>query len=85
MVKKHFTNQHHYYKILNIHTIKLSYSCMPSMERIIKQSNAKTLEEAPDTKQGGCNCPAPEDCLLDNQCLTSSIVYNAEVSTPEKE
>ena len=85
MVKKHFTKQHHYYKILNIHTIKLSYSCMPNMERIIKQSNAKILDDTPHTNQGGCNCSKPEDCLLDGQCLTSCIVYNAEVSTAEKE
>ena len=39
----------------------------------------------PHTNQGGCNCSKPEDCLLDGQCLTSCIVYNAEVSTAEKE
>ena len=36
LIKKHFTVNHRFYKILNKNTIKLSYSCMPSVGSAIK-------------------------------------------------
>ena len=28
-----------------------------------------------------CNCRNPDNCLLDNKCLTSKVVYSAEIIT----
>ena len=36
LVKKHFPRDHKLYKIFNRNTLKLSYSCMSSMYRLIK-------------------------------------------------
>ena len=36
LVKKHFPRDHKLYKIFNRNTLKLSYSCMSSMSRLIK-------------------------------------------------
>ena len=43
LVKSHFPPQHKYSKIFNRNTIKLSYSCTPSMASIISSHNRKAL------------------------------------------
>ena len=63
LVRKHFTPLHHFYRIFNIHTIKLSYSCMPKMENIIKQSNARAMEEPVVNRDGQCNCATQMSAL----------------------
>ena len=50
--------------------VKVSYSCMDNVERIIKKHNQKILN-------------ANQTCLLENNCLTPSIVYNAKFTTTE--
>ena len=85
LVRKHFTRQHHFYRIFNIHTIKLSYSCMPNMENIIKQSNARIIEEPVTNRDGQCNCSNRDECPLDGICLTSCVVYSAEVTAENNE
>ena len=44
LVDKHFPRNHIYHPILNRKTIKISYSCMPSMKSIIKCHNDKILD-----------------------------------------
>ena len=80
MVRKHFTPQHPLYRVINIHTVKLSYSCMPNMENIIKQSNARVMTEPVPNRDGQCNCNNRDACPLDGSCLTSCVVYSAAVT-----
>ena len=80
LIRKHFTRQHHLYKIINIHTVKLSYSCMPNMENIIKQSNARVMGDPVMNRDGQCNCSNRENCPLDGKCLSSCVVYTAAVT-----
>ena len=32
----------------------------------------------------GCNCRKKENCLLDNKCVTSNIIYKAQISNNTK-
>ena len=86
LVRKHFTRQHHFFKVFNVNTLKLSYSCMPNMANIIKQSNARNLCEPIANQDRQCNCNAgAEECPLDGKCLTPCIVYKAEVTAGGEE
>ena len=85
LIDKHFPVGSKLRKVFNRNTVKVSYSCMPNMECIIKQHNARICE----TKQENsgpprrCNCRTPERCPLNGHCLTTKIVYKATVETDD--
>ena len=81
LVSKHFPKNHRYNKIFNKNNIKVSYSCTDNLQTIIKKHNRKILEtsKTPST-ENNCNCRKKNDCPLKNNCLTSSVVYNANVT-----
>ena len=83
LIDKHFPVGSKLRKVFNRNTVKVSYSCMPSMGCIIKQHNARICEtEQEDSGQPRhCNCCIPERCPLNGHCLTSKIVYKATVET----
>ena len=84
LVKKHFPKEHELNKICNKNTLKISYSCMPNMESIIKSCNNKlTANNTP--KQESCNCRKKESCPLPGKCKTKNIIYEATVKTQEEE
>ena len=80
LTSKHFPKNHRYSKILN--NMKVSYSCTDNLQTIIKKHNRKILEtsKTPST-ENKCNCRKKKDCPLKNNCLTPSVVYNANVTT----
>ena len=41
--KKNFPKDHSFHKIVNKNTVKLSYSCMPNMGRILKNHNKSII------------------------------------------
>ncbi len=55
---------------------------MPNLKNIISQHNksAEKQNEPPQPQQPNCNCRRPNECPLDNQCLTHGIVYEATVT-----
>ena len=82
LIKKHFHKGHNLHKILNTNTIKLSYSCTTNMTGIIRQHNAKVLNATKTPNEARlCNCRNKQSCPLDGKCLSSSIVYRAEVTS----
>ena len=87
LVSKHFPKHHRLSKILNRNTLKVSYSCMPSMGSYISSHNIRTLMkhrasgEVPQT----CNCRNPERCPLNGECLTRASVYKGNISVRELE
>ena len=83
LIRKHFSRHHHFYQYFNIHTLKLSYSCMPNMEKIIKQSNTRVMRAPVSDSAEDCNCANPEECSLDGKCLTPSVTYTADVTTED--
>ena len=44
LVDKHFPPHHKYYKLFNRNNIKLSYSCMPNMNNVIRKHNSKIMK-----------------------------------------
>ena len=77
LVKKHFS-KHRYHKIFNKNNIKVSYCCMDNMEKLVKKHNSNILKKD-DTMKRTCNCRVKNECPLDGKCLSSNIVYSAEV------
>ena len=54
------------------------------MASIINKHNKKILNtKTPIPALKPCNCRIKEDCPLNNNCLTTNIVYNAKVTTNE--
>ena len=84
IITKCFPSSNKLYKIFNRNTVKLSYSCMPNMKAMIDGNNKKLLEtEEIDVRK--CNCPKNTTCPLDGECLESDIVYQATVTSNNKE
>ena len=83
LLRKHFPPDHRYARIMNKNTIKMSYSCMPNMQNIMKQKNENLLKETHEGEQRMCNCSNVENCPLNGQCLTSNLVYTADVNYKE--
>ena len=71
-------------KIFNRNTLKLSYSCMPNVQQIIKGHNQTVLKNlaqpAQDQAERACNCKKKEKCPLVGNCLGKGIVYQAQVT-----
>ena len=77
LVKKHFPRSNGFHKIFNKNTIKISYSRMRNISSIIASHNKSILR--PKAEEYGCNCRNKESCLLQNQCLTPKVIYEATV------
>ena len=77
LVKKHFS-KHRYHKIFNKYNIKVSYSYMDNMEKLVKKHN-NNLSRKSDTNKRNRNCRPNNTCSLYGQCSSSNIVYSAEV------
>ena len=68
--------------MINRNTIKVSYSCLPNIKSEIHKHNKNTLQKSqqkhPDTQP--CNCTNKKQCPLNGQCLTDSIIYQANIT-----
>ena len=81
LIEKHFTRNHKYYKIFNKNTIKLSYSCMPSMKSVINKHNSRLLTPNQNQLTRTCSCQSEASCPLNGECLKRCLVYNAKVES----
>ena len=81
LVDKHFPKNSTLHKIFNRNTLKVSYSCMDNMGKIIDAHNKSILKEKTDSTTTSCNCRKTNDCPLEGKCLTKSVVYKATVTT----
>ena len=81
LIKKHFSN-HKYHKF-NSNTIKLNYYCKPNIGNTIRSHNKKVTENHDNEANGKdikrCSCKSTSTCLLNGNCLQTSIVYQATV------
>ena len=88
IVDKHFPKSGTLGKIFNRNTIKISYSCMPSLERQITRHNHKVLSNnttKPDNEKQRCNCKNKELCPVNRRCLTKGVIYKATVNHNNKQ
>ena len=83
LLDKHFPTAHKLSKVFNRNNVKVSYSSMPNFASIINCHNKKILNEniAKPTSES-CNCKVKAFCLLDDNCLQSSLVYICKAATP---
>ena len=88
LLKKHFPTGNRYHKLFNKNNVKVSYSCMKNINAIIQHHNSKIIAEDISQKpESKCNCRNRNECPLEGNCLTQSIVYEAAVhtdNTPDK-
>jgi len=56
---------------------------MNNVKSVISNHNKRILRNTTPTKKSNCNCRNPSECPLKNNCLTTSVVYKAEVKTSE--
>ena len=80
LINKHFPKEHKYHKIFNRNNVKVSYSCMPNMKKILNSHNKKILSNKTSNIKT-CNCRQKDSCPLDGNCLSTNIIYKATVST----
>jgi hypothetical protein len=79
LIDRHFPKNNKLHKIFNRNTIKVSYSCMPSIKSVINSHNKYILNNHTTANQENCNCLNRNTCPLFNKCLTNNIVYQATV------
>ena len=84
-----FPAGHKLRNIFNRNTLKLSYSCMPNVQQIIKGQKQSVLENSAQRTQDqarerACNCWKKEQCPLEGNCLSKGIVYQAQVTSAKK-
>ena len=81
LVNQHFHANHPLHKIFNRYTLKISYSCMPSISKFINAHNHKIMNQAENPNDENlCNCLQPQDCPLEGLCCTPDTVYQATVT-----
>ena len=85
LINKHFPKDHIYHKIINKNTIKISYSCLPNIENIIKSHNRSIVTQKQDEPQNRCSCRIKSACPLNGNCLAKEIVYEATLETSQRE
>ena len=62
--------------------MKVSYSCLPNINSIIRSHNKKVMQQSPDhPAKRACNCRKKAECPLEGNCLITGVVYKADVST----
>ena len=75
-------------KAFNKNNLKLSYRTMPNIKQKITSHNNLILSKvgAADTgapinqNKKNCNCRKLEDCPLEGNCLTESLIYQAKIN-----
>ena len=74
---------HPLHKVFNRNTVKLSDSCMPSMEKLITAKNQSIFRKesrSPPSTANACNCRQQSACPVRGKCLNEGIVYQAIVT-----
>ena len=84
LLRKHFPHEHRYAGIVNKNTVKLSYSCMPKIQNIMKQRNEQLLREEKNVEEERlCNCGNVDSCPLRSEYLMRNLLYTSNTSYTE--
>ena len=82
MIDRHFQKGSMLGRHINRNTVKVSYSSMANMEKIISGHNKKITGASGSMETNGCNCRKPP-CPLDGKCKTTNLVYKSTVTTAD--
>ena len=77
LLSKHFPQNYTIHKIFNRNTVKISYSCLWNISSIISSHNHNSLP--PKQQSFGCNCRIKNECPLNGECQTPSVIYQADL------
>ena len=84
---KHFPQSNKLHSLFNRNTVKVSYSCMENIQSTIQRHNNGILKSRnnPRTNTEKCNCRQRNSHQrpIPGNCLAKSIIYQAEVTTPD--
>ena len=87
LIDRHFPKSNPLQKLFNRHTLKLSYSCMSNVENIITNHNKaeikKSKPSSTEANKTNCNCRKTNTCPMNGNCNEESIIYQAEITTPD--
>ena len=85
LLDKEFPPSHVLHNIFNRNTVKISYRCMRNIKSIIDTHYKKVLTEhtQPTNTSRKCNCRRAANCPMEGQCLSSAIIYQATVTSPD--
>ena len=65
-----------------MNNIKLSNSCLPNTETIIKNHNKKLTNSNKNSEDETCNCKNKEKCpLKGGNCRAKNVIYKATIKT----
>ena len=64
LIDKHFPSHHKFHKLFNRNNVKLSYSCMSNMKKVIQKHNSKIMEDPIPTNNKTCSCRQKSNCPL---------------------
>ena len=79
LINKFFQRHHKYHKLFNRNNIKISYSCMPNMESVIRDHDTRLLKDPVPTDLKEWSCRRKSECALDKKCLSECLLCNASV------
>ena len=65
------------HKMVNRNTVKISYSCLRNIISIISSQDCNIL--SPKQQSFGCNCRIKNECPLNGESQTPSVIYRADV------
>ena len=76
ILDRDFSKSHKPHEIFNRNNVKISYSSLPNFASIINSNNKKIINNnITKTSAPTCNCHSKTSCLLNGDCLQSSLVY----------
>ena len=87
IINDSFPQGHVLKPIFNRNTLKLSYSCMPSVKNNIDAHNTSQLKKGnPTPDEKICNCRDKTKCPLplNGECREKGVIYQATVTKNEK-
>ena len=71
---KHFQGYYDCCKIFNRNNFKLSYSCMPRINNVIRKHNTKIMKDAAPSAIKICKCRPKTDFHVDGNCYSECLI-----------
>ena len=81
LVTKHFPRSHKLRKLFNRSTVKVNYSCINNMSKIIKGHNKKVTSK-PHDQRPKFSCRKKSECPMEGNCQVNNVVYKCDETKP---
>ena len=75
LIDKCFPKGHKFHKLFNRNKLKVSFSCLPIIKKIITSHNKSILSNTPDYTNQLCNCRQSTLCPLNGKYLRTNLIY----------